>query len=244
MPCATNGSQRAASASRRAFLGAIGAVAIAGCAHRTLGSPDPIVAVAPDWKAGEAWTYGRVDGYTRLDAGSPVTRRITAHASGLRLVDATVSGGVINEAVFADPNALLYGTLSELGPMRGRFDPALRYYDFPLHAGKRWRQSGYRIDEAGFRDFMTLDAWVEGWEAFEAGGRPVRALAIRRELMLGRLPPSFGTVVGHAYRSDTEWYAPELGTFVRFVQRERHQTARWTPAANWFVWQLQASERT
>ena len=54
------------------------------------------------------------------------------------------------------------GTLSEFGPIIGRFEPPLQYYDFPLVSGKRWHQRLYRFDAASFRYFMTLEAWVKG----------------------------------------------------------------------------------
>lgn len=229
---------------RRTFLTAVGAMALGGCAARPLGTPDSSSAPTPEWRVGNVWTYSRIDGYTKLNAGSPVTRRVAeVGAPGIRVTDTTASNAFINDALWAHPNALLSGTLSEYGPITGRFDPPLRYYDFPLVSGKRWNQRLYRFDQGGFRYFMTLDAWVEGWETMPVAGRAVRVIAVRREFMLGLLPPSLGLGVGNAYRSDTEWYSPELGSFVFLNQMERYQPSRslltGLAPGNWFVWQME-----
>jgi hypothetical protein len=228
---------------RRTFLAAVGALAASGCATRSLGTPESTAVPAPDWRVGNAWTYRRTDGYTKLDAGSPVTRQVTqAGAAAIRVPEKTLWGTYISDSVWANANDLLSGTLSEYGPIIGRFDPPLRLYDFPLFSGKRWEQRLYRIDQAGFRYFMTIAGRVEGWDTMEVAGRPVRVIAIRREMLLGLLPPSLGTNVGNAYRSDTEWYAPELASFVRLDQMERWQPNRGqfgTAPGNWFVWQME-----
>jgi hypothetical protein len=228
---------------RRTFLAAVGAFAVSGCATRSLGTPESTAAPAPDWRVGDGWTYRRTDGYTKLDAGSPVTRRVAdVGPSGIRITETTAFGTYVDNAMWANPNDMLSGTLSEYGPIIGRFDPPLHFYDFPLVSGKRWNQQLYRIDAAGFRYFMTIEGWVEGWDTMEVAGRPVRVIAIRREMLLGLLPPSLGTNVGNSYRSDTEWYAPELGSFVRLNQMERWQPNRGqfgTAPGNWFVWQME-----
>lgn len=231
---------------RRTFLAATAALVLPGCAARPLGTLESTPVPAPGWRVGDRWTYRRTDGYTKLDAGSPVTRRVAElSAAGARVPETTTWGTFVSDSVWANPNDLFSGTLSEYGPITGRFDPPLRLYDFPLVSGKRWQQQLHRIDQAGFRYFMTLSAWVEGWDTMTVGGRAVRVVAVRREMLLGQLPPSLGTSVGNAYRSDTEWYAPELESFVRLNQMERYQPNRGqfgTAPGNWFVWQLQSAD--
>jgi hypothetical protein len=228
---------------RRAFIAAAGAWAFAGCATRSLGTPEATVVPPPEWRTGDAWQYRRSDGYTKLDAGSPVTRRVAeVGKAAIRVPETTAWGTFVSDALWANPSDMISGTLSEQGPLTGRFDPPLRFYDFPLASGKRWGQQLHRIDSAGFRYFMTLEGWVEGWDTLAVGGRNVRVIAVRREMLLGLLPPSLGTNVGNVYRSDTEWYAPELGSFVRLNQMERWQPNRGqfgTAPGNWFVWQME-----
>jgi hypothetical protein len=228
---------------RRAFLTATAALAASGCATRPLGTPESTSVAAPQWRAGDAWIYRRTDGYTKLDAGSPVTRRVAAVGSaGIRITETTAAETYVNDALWATPIAMLSGTLSEYGPIVGRFEPPLRFYDFPLVSGKRWNQQLHRIDSAGFRYFMTIEGWVEGWDDVQVSGRSVRVIAVRREMLLGQLPPALGTNVGNAYRSDTEWYSPELGSFVRLNQMERYQPNRsnfGTAPGSWFVWEME-----
>ncbi|MBS1215310.1 MAG: hypothetical protein H6R20_284 [Proteobacteria bacterium] len=233
---------------RRRFLSATGAVALAGCATQPLGVADPTSVPAPNWKIGDEWLYKRTDGYTKLDAGSPVARRVVeAGSAGIRITETTASNTFIDNAVYANPSAMLSGTLSEFGPITGRFEPPLQHYDFPLVSGKRWSQRLNRIDSGGFRYFMTLDASVEGWETLEVAGRKLRAIAIRRYFMLGQLPPGLGLSMGNSFRWDTEWYAPDLGSFVTLNRQERYQPERVRIMAdapgNWFLLQLESFKR-
>jgi hypothetical protein len=233
---------------RRRFLSATGAVALVGCATQPLGTAEPTSVPAPDWKPGDEWTYRRTDRFTKLDAGSPVARRVVeVGPAGIRIPETTASNTFINNALFANPNAMLSGTLSEFGPMTGRFEPPLQYYDFPLVSGKRWSQRLNRIDSGGFRYFMTLDGSVEGWETFEVASRKVRALAIRRYFMLGQLPPGLGMSLGNSFRWDLEWYAPEIGSFVTLDRRERYQPERNRLMADapsdWYLLQLESFKR-
>jgi hypothetical protein len=234
--------------SRRRFLSAAGALALAGCATKPLGIAEPTSVPAPDWKVGDIWTYKRTDAYTKLDAGSPVARRVVESGSaGIRVAETTASNTFINNALYANPNAMLFGTLSEFGPMTGRFEPPLRYYDFPLVSGKTWYQALNRIDSGGFSYYMTINGSVEGWDTLEVAGRRVRAIAIRRYFLLGQLPPGLGMSLGNSFRWDTEWYAPEIGSFVHLDRHERYQPDRNRlmdeAPSDWYLWQIESFRR-
>jgi len=86
------------------------------------------IVAAPDWRVGDGWTYRRIDGYTKLNAGSPVTRRVAeVGATGIRVSETTASNTYINDALYENPGAMRMGTLSEFGPIIGRFEPPLQY---------------------------------------------------------------------------------------------------------------------
>lgn len=234
---------------RRRFLAASGAFALAGCATRPLGVPDATQVPPPDWKVGDTWVYRRTDAYTGLDAGSPVTRRVTeAGPNAIHVPVTTAAGTFVSDTVFANPSAMLSGTLSGFGPMTGRFVPPLRYYDFPLFSGKKWGQQLNRVDAGGFDNFMTLAASVEGWETFAVAGRKLRAIAIRRYFMLGLLPMGLGLDMGNSFRWDLEWYAPEIGGFVSLDQQERYQPNRFQimsdAPSDWYRYELRSFQRT
>ena len=73
---------------RRAFLAAGGALALGACAAPRLGEYEPTVVEAPQWRAGDSWTFRRIDGYNGLilirrtfnfGARDPFTRRPLVH---------------------------------------------------------------------------------------------------------------------------------------------------------------------
>lgn len=208
----------AVSRERRAFLAASGATLLAACAGRgPLGVVESTTEVpAPRWRAGDAWTYKRTDLYTKLDAGT-LTREVVASGSeGVRIVTRLADGRVLDDAAFSEPGVETSGTLTEDGPITGRFNPPLRVYDFPLVSGKGWRQAITRTDSGGFRNYMTGAMRVEGWEEVRVGGRDYRAIILRRSYNLGPKDPFHG----ESYRHEIEWYAPELRGTARLQTNE------------------------
>lgn len=193
---------------RRAFLSAGGALALAACATPPRGDYEATVVEAPQWRAGDSWTFRRVDGYNGLPR-NVLTRTVSAVSpSGIRFVTMNENGAVRDDALFEAPGVQVSGVLSEDGPIAGLFEPRLVVYDFPLHSGKEWRQSVTRVYGSGFRSYLGHASRAEGWEDVEAGGRTYRALVIRRLFNLG--PRDSFTPYRPLYHEETEWYVPEL----------------------------------
>lgn len=191
---------------RRTFLAAGGALALAACAVPTRGDFASAEAPAPQWRAGDRWTFRRTDGFNNLPRGV-LTRSVeSVDAGGIRFATRTETGILLDEALFESPGVQVYGMLSEDGPVRGSFTPHLRVYDFPLVSGKQWRQSLVRTDANGYRIAISASIRVEGWEDVAAGERSHRALVIRRKFNLGMKDPFTGIL----HREELEWYAPEL----------------------------------
>ncbi len=191
---------------RRAFLTAAGALAVSACATPPLGVFLAAEVPAPAWRSGDRWTYRRTDGYNGVPRGV-LTRTVeSADAGGIRFVTRDETGIVLDDALFGSPGVQTSGTLSEDGPVRGAFTPALRMYDFPLYSGKQWGQSLVRADAQGFRTLMRASVRVEGWDDARAGGSLHRSIVIRRNLVLGPKDPFSGIL----YREELEWYAPDL----------------------------------
>ncbi len=204
-------------AARRAFLLAGGAALLGACAPRPVGVHQATEVPAPTWRVHDRWTYRRTDLYRGLDAGT-LTREVVARGADgvLQVVTRDQAGRVLDDARFTAPGLLVSGTLSEDGPVAGSFAPPIELYAFPLASGKAWRQSFTRTDSGGLRRPGSVAASAEGWETVRAAGREHRALAIRRRWNLGP-KDSFH---GELFRSELEWYAPEVGGAVRLSVSE------------------------
>jgi len=91
------------------------------------------------------------------------------------------------------------------------FSPPLKYYDFPLKPGKRWRGvSKERNIKTGQLREHTLEAEVEDWENVSVSAGKFRAIKVKiknklKDLQTGQI--SYGT--------DTSWYAPEARRSVK-----------------------------
>jgi hypothetical protein len=215
---------------RRAFLSAGGALALAACAAPLRGDYEGTVVEAPQWRAGDSWTFRRIDGYNGLPR-HVLTRTVSAVSpSGVRFVTVDEDGATHDDALFDAPGVQASGVLSEDGPIAGMFEPRLVVYDFPLHSGKDWRQGLYRIYGSGFRSYLSHRSRAEGWEDVAVGGRTYRALIISRFFNLG--PRDSFTPYRPLYREETEWYVPELRGPVGL------RTNEWYPAppGHMFSW--------
>ncbi len=191
---------------RREFLATGGALLLAGCATTPLGSFNAQEVPAPQWRAGDSWTFRRTDGYNGVPRGV-LTRSVEAAEQGrIRVVTRNESGAVLDDALFEAPGIELAGVISEYGPGRTAFSPALRMYDFPLVSGKTWRQSLARTDATGFRSYLDVTMGVEGWQDVPLTGKTVQALVVRRNFMVSATSPFYGVL----NREEIEWYAPEL----------------------------------
>lgn len=196
---------------RRTFLAAGGALLLSACATPPRGGFDATEVPAPQWRAGDSWTFRRTDGYNGVPRGV-LTRTVeSVDRNGIRFVTRNEAGSVLDEALFESPGVELSGTLSEDGPVKGVFTPPLRMADYPLVSGKEWRQSLVRTDANGFRTAMTASVRVEGWEEARALDKRYRALVIRRNFILGPKDSFIGSSFsGILYREEVEWYVPEL----------------------------------
>lgn len=193
---------------RRAFLSAGGALALAACAAPRRGDYEGTLVEAPQWRAGDSWTFRRIDGYNGLPR-NVLTRTVSAVSpGGIRFVTVDENGATHDDALFEAPGVEVSGVLSEDGPIAGMFEPRLVVYDFPLYSGKEWRQGLYRIYGSGFRSYLSHSSRAEGWEDVAMAGRTYRALLIRRMFNLG--PRDSFTPYRPLYREETEWYVPEL----------------------------------
>ncbi|HEY9380184.1 MAG TPA: hypothetical protein VIQ01_02955 [Burkholderiales bacterium] len=205
---------------RRTFLMSASALAVAGCATAPRGVYEITEIPAPTYHVGDRWTYRRTDGYNSLPRGI-LTRAVTAvDPSGIRIVTQDENGRVIDDARYKAPGLQLAGTFSEDGPMIGRCATPFREYDFPLVAGKRWRDAFYldRDDLGGTRNYVTATLYAEGWEDIHVADGNFHALVLRRLLNLGEKSFWYGTM----YRYETEWYVPALRSFARMQTVEEY----------------------
>ncbi|HZR69712.1 MAG TPA: hypothetical protein VFB01_11735 [Burkholderiales bacterium] len=192
---------------RRAFLAAGGALALGACAAPRLGEYEPTVVEAPQWRAGDSWTFRRIDGYNGLPR-DVLTRTVSAVSpAGIRFVTVDQNGATRDDALFEAPGVQVSGLLSEDGPIAGLFEPRLVLYDFPLYSGKAWRQGLYRIYGSGFRSYLSHTSRAEGWEGIAVGARTYRAILIHRTFNFG---PRDSFTPRPLYHDETEWYVPEL----------------------------------
>jgi hypothetical protein len=224
------------SPARRALVFAGGAAFLGACAPRPVGTHDSTEVPAPTWRVGDRWVYRRTDAYRGLDAGTLTREAAARGADGVfQVVTRDQEGRLLDDARFIAPGRLASGTLSEDGPIAGRFDPPLEIYAFPLASGKAWRQSFTRTDAGGLRRYATVASSAEGWETVRAGGREHRAIVIRRRYNLGPKDSFHGDTL----RSELEWYAPDLRGAVRlnvsevFFERPNQVLAAMLPGARY-----------
>jgi len=207
---------------RRSFLVSAGALALAGCAMRPAprGVYELTEVPAPTYRVGDRWIYKRTDGYNGLPRGT-LTREVRAvEENGIRIVTQDEHGHILDDARYEAPGLQLAGTFTEDGPMFGRCQTPFREYDFPLVAGKEWRDAFYldRDDPGGIRNYVTASLYAEGWEDIQVAGQSFHALVLRRSLNLGEKSFWYGTM----YRYETEWYVPALRSFARMETIEEY----------------------
>ncbi len=194
-------------AARRRFLAASGALIVAGCATRPIGTYDTAEVPAPSWRVGDRWTYARTDFYTKLDAGNVTREVVAAGPSGTRLVTVSWNGRLLDDSTYSSPGVQTAGNLSEDSIyIAGTLSPPFERYASPLASGREWRQSMTRTAADGYHNALWASTRVEGWETVKVGGRDVRTILIRRTLNLGPKDPFHSNL----YHYELEWYSPEL----------------------------------
>lgn len=207
---------------RRTFLYASSALVLSGCATKPRGVYEITEVPAPVRRVGQQWVYKRTDGYNGLPRGT-LTRKVQSiDSSGMLITIRDERGRALDDAMFNAPGIQLSGTLTEDGPMTGRFSSPWRRYDFPLVANKRWADNFYlqRTDLGGTRNYINVSTRAEGWESVEAAGKTWKALVLSRFFNLGQ--KDFWS--GNMSRSEVEWYAPEVQGPVRLIVTEEYFT--------------------
>lgn len=223
---------------RRTFLTAGGALALAACATPPRGAFESTEVPAPQWRAGDSWTFRRSDGYNGLPRGV-LTRAVEAvDGRSMRFVTRDEHGRLLDDALFESPGVEVSGTLSENGPVVGTFTPRLIQYGFPLASGKQWRQEFIRTDANGFRTHASASTRIEGWEEVGTKDKIYRTLLIRRTFKLGP-KDAFTRPLN---REELEWYAPELRGPARLNVYEWYTSppGHFTERGDYFLYALES----
>lgn len=172
---------------------------------------------APQYKAGDSWTYRETDNFTRLDRGTIVSE-VTRADGSIQLATRTNDGRVLGTAALDDTGALKSGAINARAA--GELNPSLALRPFPLTEGKRWSQTVSRADPATQANrSVRISGRVVGWETVRVPAGEFKALRIEREMNLG----DADAFRGESLRHETEWYVPELGAPVKLTVREHYR---------------------
>lgn len=162
--------------------------------------------VKPPVHAGDMWMYRRNTG-----RNSAVMRQTVARLSDEAIALRTE---LVNSP---DSSTALYDREWNLTASGyNEYRPALRYYSFPLYAGKRWSiNTAVSNFGAGQTGRVKGEAWATGWEQVEVPAG--RFLALRIEIDIETTDPSNPE---RAVRvRETHWY---VRTVLRAVKVESH----------------------
>lgn len=179
---------------RLAFLGL--AALAAACASSGPPPPPPEVFAPPTWRVGDRWVF------QRTATGIPVV--IVTH----EVVEATAEGYAmritrLNQELTRRWTAELGVVAHEIGGRElNRFEPAARYFDWPLAFGKTWSQSFEYRD--GRSDGRYENRWRIAKEPSQVDVLAGRFITLKIE-RLG----------GDGSRLEAYWYAPAVRYWVR-----------------------------
>lgn len=197
---------------------------------------------APEYVAGEAWTYREINGFNNIERNT-VVREVTGVSGGVaQMRTLTADGRLVDEAVLAG-GTLRDGWLSDRAA--GVLDPGLDLRPFPLNAGNAWTQRVTRIDRQ-FKDrrAVRVDGKVLGWETVKVPAGEFKAIKLERQMYLGDADPFRQQTI----RTETEWYVPELKAAAKLQVREFYSEgsnlvpARFQPG-DWFIRELTGFKR-
>ena len=196
---------------RRAALGLVAfGLLWAGCASAQEPVPAPTLVV------GDRWVYRHLDSW---DRPTRIVREILAATDERVELTQTKEG---SDRVLRT----MYGAgwsleAQETHPGRIRsFEPALRFFDFPLSPGKTWESRSVYENWLG-NGVVTemLKGRVEEWENVEVPAGRFRAIKLSvegRQIRMGNMSrrPSFDAV------SYSIWYVPAIKNYVKYVADE------------------------
>ncbi len=172
---------------------------------------------APQYKAGDSWTYRETDNFTRLDRGTIVSE-VTGASELVQLATRANDGRVLGTTALDNAGALKAGAINARAA--GELNPSLALRPFPLTEGKRWTQVVNRMDPATQSNrSVRVSGRVVGWETVRVPAGEFKALRIEREMNLG----DADAFRGESLRHETEWYVPELGAAVKLTVREHYR---------------------
>jgi hypothetical protein len=195
------------------------AVLLAGCASPLPQNPPagmPVSVAAPEVRAGDTWTYRVTDGYTGIVRGEQ-RETVTAVSGGRITVSAPLerSDGV---QIYDTEWNWLRRPATNLQTFEYR--PAYRAFDFPLHAGKQWRERLTATDPADGRRFpVWIDGVVLGWERIRTPAGEFDTLKIERRVYFEYWEYALR---GRSQIHEVEWYAPQVRQSVRREMKSRY----------------------
>jgi len=161
----------------------------------------------PPVHTGDSWIYRRSDGKS-----SAVMRQTAVKVSDEGIALRTE----LARAPESSATALYDREWGLLASGYNDYRPVLRYYAFPLYAGKRWSiNSAVSNFGAGQTSSVKGEAWATGWEQVEVPAG--RFLALKIEIDIETVDPGSPQRVLRV--RETHWYAR---TVLRPVKVESH----------------------
>jgi hypothetical protein len=162
--------------------------------------------VRPPLQSGDAWIYRRNTGRQSVLMRQEALR---VSADGVALRTELAGSPDTSTALYDREWGLLASGYND-------YAPALRYYAFPLYAGKRWGiNSSISNFGAGQASRVKGEAWAQGWEQVEVGAGKFLALKIEIDMEIS----DPGNPERQVRVRETHWYAR---TVLRAVRVESH----------------------
>jgi hypothetical protein len=178
---------------------------VAGCAT-TPPKPPEADLQRPAWKVGDRWVFRRNPTSSLGGVASLVTHDV---------VEATPEGYTmritrLNEEFTRYWTRELHLSHQESrGRPINRFEPAARYFDWPLLPGKSWSQ------EFEYRDGKSDGRYANTWQVAPQLARVDVLAGVFLAVRVDRLG-------GAGERLDSYWYSPPVRYWVRFEDYARH----------------------
>jgi hypothetical protein len=160
----------------------------------------------PDVKAGDSWTYRRVDYETRTVTGVLAGRVTFANDRVIQIVNQR-QGGEVDTTFTAEWNQVTSANT-------GIFDPHQDILRFPLRPGNT-HEARYEVrfpQQGAYHVRHERKVRVLGWEEIEVPAGRFRALRVESQGSFQRLDRS---VSGTA--KEVMWYVPEVKRYVKWT---------------------------
>jgi hypothetical protein len=190
-----------------AGLGLLALVAlVAGCAPATPPKPPEADLQRPEWKVGDRWVFRRMPTSQLGGVASLVTHEV---------IEATADGYTmritrLNEELTRYWTRDLHLSRQESrGRLLNQYEPAARYFDWPLLPGKSWSQ------EFEYRDGRNDGRYVNSWRVDTGLARVDMLAGVIGAVRVDR----FG---GAGERLESYWFSPPIRYWVRFEDYARH----------------------